>query len=80
MKNKYDEKGHEIKTYEGYTGYIAPEIKDYFKEKYLAQDIRVVPGHWPSMETKKDVDDWLETLALMNSFFDQSDNEDEDDI
>lgn len=78
---KYDERGHKVTTYEGHTGYIAPGIKEYFKEKYLAQAIRVVFGHWPSMETKADVDEWIDSLKLMEKMFDaiQDDDEDEDD-
>lgn len=77
---KYDDKGHPITTHEGHSGYIAPEIKEYFRHQYLSQGIRVVPGHWPSMETKEDVDQWISSLNLMNSLFDDSDDDNDDDL
>ncbi|EPH93159.1 hypothetical protein D920_03125 [Enterococcus faecalis 13-SD-W-01] len=62
---KYDERGHRITTMEGFTGYVAEDIKPYFYEMYLKQEWNVVPGHWPSMETKEDVDDWIESMTDM---------------
>lgn len=67
LYNKFDEKGHRVTTYEGFTGYIAEDMKEYFYEMYLKQDWNVVPGHWPSMETERDVDEWIDS---MNDFFD----------
>lgn len=78
MTDKFDSKGHKVTTYEGHTGHIAPEIKDYFKEKYLAQDIRVVPGHWPTMETKADVDKWIGSLGLIRTMFEDMFDEEEE--
>ncbi|WP_314063496.1 hypothetical protein [uncultured Vagococcus sp.] len=77
---KFEERGHKVTTHEGHTGYVAPEIKEYFVEKYMEQPIRVVPGHWPSMETKQDVDKWIDSLRFMRKLFDemQLDNEDEE--
>lgn len=63
MTKRYDERGYEITTMEGFTGYISPEIVEYFAEKYNGQDVKVVHGHWPSMVTKNDVDEWIESLA-----------------
>lgn len=48
---------------------VAPEIETYFIEQYEKQDIRVVPGHWPLMQTKSDVDKWIEDLQLMKRMF-----------
>lgn len=62
-------------TYEGYSGYIAPELKEYFEEKYFGQGIRVVPGHWPAMHTKQDVEAWLENLKIMDALFDDTEEE-----
>lgn len=79
MTDKFDSKGHKVTTHEGHTGHISPEIKNYFKEKYLAQDIRVVPGHWPTMETKADVDKWIGSLELIRTMFeDMFDDEEEE--
>lgn len=47
------------KEKEGNIYKIAPEIEDYFIEQYGKSDIRVVPGHWPVMKTKEDVDKWI---------------------
>lgn len=60
--NKYDERGYRVTTTEGFTGYVSEDIKDYFFEMYLKQDWNVVPGHWPTMETKEDVDTWIESM------------------
>jgi hypothetical protein len=38
---------------------INPEIEEYFIEQYKKSGFRVVPGHWPEMNTKEDVDDWI---------------------
>ena len=57
---RYDDRRKRKTTREGFTGYIAPEIKDYFLKRYEEQEWRVVPGHWPTMETKEDVDKWIE--------------------
>lgn len=65
LYNKFDERGHRITTYEGFTGYIAEDMKEYFYEMYFQQDWDVVPGHWPSMETKQDVDDWINSMSEM---------------
>lgn len=62
-EDKYDERGHKITTHEGYTGYIHPDIKEYFLEQYKQAPFRVVPGHWPSMETKEDVDNWIRDMS-----------------
>ena len=40
---------------------VNPEIEDYFVEQYEKSGFRVVPGHWPEMETKEDVDNWIDT-------------------
>jgi hypothetical protein len=69
-RNKYDERGYRVTTTEGFTGYLSEDIKEYFFETYLKQDWKVLPGHWPTMENKDDVDNWIET---MNSFFDRVD-------
>lgn len=55
-------------------GYIHPDVADYFEQQYNAQPIKVVPGHWPNMYTKEDVDKWLKTLDLIKSTFDDLDN------
>lgn len=49
---------------------VAPEIEDYFMEQYNKANFKVVPGHWPEMKTKKDVDDWIKkTENIMNIIF-----------
>lgn len=65
MYTKLDERGHRVTTFEGYTGYIAEEVKDYFYEEYLKQEWDVVPGHWPSMESKQDVDNWIDQMSTL---------------
>ncbi|MFW3588066.1 hypothetical protein [Vagococcus fluvialis] len=59
QRKRYDERGRRITTYEGYTGYVDDSIREYFLEQYEKQDWKVVPGHWPTMETKEDVDNWI---------------------
>lgn len=44
---------------------MKPEIAEYFGEKYKAQDIRVVPGHWPDFKSKEQVDEWIEMLQMI---------------
>lgn len=44
---------------------VAPEIEDYFVEQYKKTGIRVVPGHWPEMKTKEDVDRWINFLLAI---------------
>lgn len=70
-EKNYDERGHEITTYEGYTGYISPEVEAYFEQEYQKAGIKVVPGHWPSMETKEDVDEWIASLKEMEASMNQ---------
>lgn len=41
---------------------VAPEIEEYFKVQYDKSGFRVVPGHWPEMKTKADVDEWISTM------------------
>lgn len=48
---------------------VAPEIEAYFIEQYEKQETRVVPGHWPQMRTKEDVDSWIEDLEIMRKVF-----------
>lgn len=48
---------------------VAQEIEAYFVEQYGKSQMRVVPGHWPEMKTKKDVDKWLEKLATIKRAF-----------
>lgn len=55
-------------------GYINPEIAEYFKEEYSKSGIRVVPGHWPPMNTRKDVDDWVANLKIMETAFEEDEN------
>ncbi len=62
---EFDSRGKKITTYEGHTGYIEPSIKEYFEEQYSKQSWRVVPGHWPTMETKKDVDNWIRNKNII---------------
>lgn len=67
MYNEFDERGHRITTFEGHTGYLDEDIKEYFYEQYTKQEWNVVPGHWPSMENKEDVDIWINNMnELMN--------------
>ena len=46
---------------------VAPKIEDYFLEQYNKCGVRVVPGHWPEMRTKKDVDEWIESLKCLSN-------------
>lgn len=48
---------------------MKPEVAEYFSEKYQAQDIRVVPGHWPDFESKEQVDEWLAGLKKIEASF-----------
>ena len=66
-----DERGHQITTREGYTGFIDAEVKNYFFEKYFEQDWKVVAGHWPSMESKQDVDEWIESMNSLMAAIDK---------
>ena len=66
-----DNKGHKITTHEGFSGYVHPDVENYFVEKYNQASFKVVPGHWPSMESEKDVDDWIDSMEkLTNMVFD----------
>lgn len=64
-------------TYEGHTGYVNPEIKEYFEEQYSQCGIKVVPGHWPSMNTKEDVDKWIKNLKFIDTALCDETSEDE---
>lgn len=44
---------------------VAPEIEKYFLQRYEKQDMRVVPGHWPPMKTKEDIDSWIDELETI---------------
>jgi hypothetical protein len=48
---------------------LRPEIKKYFFERYSAQDILVVPGHWPDFKGKAEVDEWLDCLRRIQGIF-----------
>lgn len=54
-------------------GVIHPDVEDYFIEKYEAHPINVVPGHWPDMNTKEDVDEWIKALDIIHANFDNLD-------
>lgn len=56
--------------YDRHTDYIDDSVKDYFEEQCLSHDIQMVPGYWPSMRTKEDVDKRIQSLKLMTSLFD----------
>lgn len=45
---------------------VDPEVEDYFNEQYEKVGIKVVPGHWPEMKTKEDVDDWIKNLNMID--------------
>lgn len=45
---------------------IDSEVEDYFNEQYEKAGIKVVPGHWPEMKTKQDVDDWINNLKIID--------------
>ncbi|HAQ41551.1 MAG TPA: hypothetical protein DCM73_12465 [Clostridiales bacterium] len=49
---------------------VAPEIEKYFVERYKKCGVRVVPGHWPEMKTKEDVDRWIELLKKSEEMLD----------
>jgi hypothetical protein len=38
---------------------VDPEIEEYFLDQYEKAGFSVVPGHWPDMKTKEDVDAWI---------------------
>lgn len=44
---------------------IAPEIEDYFWYQYENCGIKVVPGHWPAMNVREDVDKWIGVISKM---------------
>jgi hypothetical protein len=46
----------------GSTKEIPQEVWDYFIKRYQESSFRVVPGHWPSFQTKEEVDDWIEYI------------------
>lgn len=48
------------------------EIKAYFAEKYEKSRVKVVPGHWPDFQSKAEVDEWLNNLALVGKMFKES--------
>lgn len=48
---------------------VAPEIEEYFKEQYEKSGFRVVPGNWPEMKTKADVDDWISVTEKVLEVF-----------
>lgn len=43
----------------------ANEVMEYFAEQYEKADFRVVPGHWPSFNSKEEIDDWLNVMKNM---------------
>ena len=38
------------------------EIMKYFEEQYKKCEVSVVPGHWPNFKSKKEVDEWINSL------------------
>ena len=55
---------------------IDPEVEAYFNEQYEKVGIKVVPGHWPEMKTKADVDKWIKNIKLVDQMLDDSVEED----
>lgn len=51
---------------------VDPEIEDYFIEQYKKVSVQVVPGHWPKMKTKEDVDKWIKRTELLARSFKDS--------
>lgn len=51
---------------------IPPEVEDYFIEQYKKSSLQVVPGHWPKMKTKEDVDKWIKGMELIAKSFEDS--------
>jgi hypothetical protein len=38
---------------------MTKEIYEYFHQQYKEAEFRVVPGHWPEFQSKKEVDQWI---------------------
>lgn len=47
---------------------VAPEIEGYFIEQYEKAGFTIVPGHWPDMKTKEDVDRWVSVIKKALDF------------
>lgn len=69
IANPYDETEKPVPT-------IDPEVEAYFNEQYEKVGIKVVPGHWPEMKTKADVDKWIKNIKLVDQMLDDSVEED----
>lgn len=81
QRERYDERGKRITTFEGFTGYVDESVEEYFNEQYGKQDWNVIPGHWPTMETKEDVDNWIqeqnELLEMVRAMREQKNKPDQ---
>lgn len=51
------------------------EIEEYFEKQYAKSSFRVVPGHWPEMKTKKEVDEWISNMERMVTAYNDFEDE-----
>jgi hypothetical protein len=61
IKNRKEREKRESNIYK-----IAPEVEDYFIKQYAKSNVTVVPGHWPVMKTKEDVDRWISFIKKLS--------------
>ncbi|MDT2759301.1 phage recombination protein Bet [Enterococcus xiangfangensis] len=52
------------------------DVESYFNEQYEKLGIKVVPGHWPEMKTKEDVDNWINNLKMIDEALGEMEDED----
>ncbi len=44
------------------------DVEEYFIEQYAALGLKVVPGHWPDLKTRGEVDLCIEDMRAMAKF------------
>lgn len=54
---------------------IPRDVKEYYNKKLQETGIRMVPGHYPVLKTKEEIDKWF---SMWEKMFDSKEDEDED--
>lgn len=44
---------------------IPPDVKEYYERRIVESDVKAVPGHYPVLLTKKDVNQYFDFLQYM---------------
>lgn len=51
------------------------EVYDYFAKKLKEEGIRILPGHYPKLKTKEEVDKWFHIIKQsFKDFFKEEEN------